>query len=154
MKFRKRLGALPLTVLVTLAPNVLAQSLGGIETEQNQQQRRDAQQREAAVSAPIVRSDLPKIEAYPALPHESPCFRVDTFSLKVLDSLPAATQMKGASALPQDPFAFACEWLDHYSGQAMARTRWQRTVFRRQRLRLVSAYRSTVARWRRASAAT
>ncbi|WP_321945784.1 ShlB/FhaC/HecB family hemolysin secretion/activation protein [Paraburkholderia sp. J10-1] len=121
MKIRKRLAALPLTALVTLAPNVPAQSLGGIETEQNQQQRRDAQQREAAVSAPVVRSDLPKIEAYPALPHESPCFRVDTFSLKVLESLPAATQKKGASALPQDPFAFAREWLDHYQGQCVGK---------------------------------
>lgn len=121
MKIRKRLAALPLTALVTLAPNVPAQSLGGIETEQNQQQRRDAQQREATVTAPVVLSDLPKIEAYPALPHESPCFRIDTFSLKVLDSLPAGTQKKGASALPQDPFAFAREWLDHYQGQCVGK---------------------------------
>ncbi|CAD6542681.1 Hemolysin transporter protein ShlB [Paraburkholderia hiiakae] len=121
MKIRKRLAALPLTALVTLAPNVPAQSLGGIETEQNQQQRRDAQQREAAVSAPVVRSDLPKIEAYPALPDESPCFRIDTFSLKVLESLQGATQKKGASALPQDPFAFAREWLDHYKGQCVGK---------------------------------
>ncbi len=121
MKIRKRLAVLPLTVLVTLAPNVPAQSLGGMAIEQNQQQRRDAQQREAAVSAPVVRSDLPKTEAYPALPPESPCFRIDTFSLKVLDSLAAATQQKGASALPQDPFAFAREWLDHYQGQCVGK---------------------------------
>lgn len=121
MKIRKRLAALPLTALVILAPNAPAQSLGGIETEQNQQQRRDAQQREAAVSAPVVRSDLPTIEAYPALPHESPCFRIDTFSLSVPESLPAATQKKGASALPLDRFAFAREWLDHYRGQCIGR---------------------------------
>ena len=48
MKVSMRLAALPLTALATLAPNVLAQGLGGIETEQNQQQRRDAQQRDAA----------------------------------------------------------------------------------------------------------
>ncbi|NML96602.1 ShlB/FhaC/HecB family hemolysin secretion/activation protein [Paraburkholderia sp. RP-4-7] len=121
MKIRKRLAALPLTALVALAPNAPAQSLGGIETEQNQQQRRDAQQREAAVSAPVVRSDLPKIEAYPALPHESPCFRIETFALNVLESLSAATQKKGASALPLDPFAFAREWLDHYKGQCVGK---------------------------------
>ncbi len=121
MKIRKRLAALPLTALVTLAPNVPAQSLGGIETEQNQQQRRDAQQREAAVSAPVVRSELPKIETYPALPHESPCFRIDRFSVDVPDSLSASAHKKGASALPLDPFAFAREWLDHYQGQCVGK---------------------------------
>ncbi|TGP42733.1 ShlB/FhaC/HecB family hemolysin secretion/activation protein [bacterium M00.F.Ca.ET.228.01.1.1] len=121
MKIRKRLAALPLTVMVTLAPNVPAQSLGGIETEQNRQQRRDAQQREAAVSAPVVRSDLPKIEAYPALPNESPCFRIDRFTLDVPDALPASARTKGASALPLDPFAFAREWLDHYQGQCVGK---------------------------------
>lgn len=121
MKIRKRLAALPLTALVTLAPNVPAQGLGGIEAEQNQQQRLDAQRREAAVSAPAVRSDLPKIEAYPALPHESPCFSIDRFALDVPDTLPATTRTKGASALPQDPFAFAREWLDHYTGQCVGK---------------------------------
>ncbi|CAM2170442.1 Outer membrane transporter CdiB-2 [Paraburkholderia sacchari] len=118
MKIRKRLAALPLTVLATLAPNVQGQALGGIETEQNQQQRRDAQQREAAVSAPAVRSEIPKIKAYPELPHESPCFRIDRFTLDVPETMPATTRKKGASALPLDPFAFAREWLDHYKGQS------------------------------------
>ncbi|MCG5075173.1 ShlB/FhaC/HecB family hemolysin secretion/activation protein [Paraburkholderia tagetis] len=118
MKIRKRLAALPLTALVTLAPNVPAQSLGGLETEQNQQQRLEAQQREAAVSAPAVRSTVPKIEAYPDLPHESPCFRIDRFTLDVPETLPPGTRTKGASALPLDPFAFAREWLDHYEGQS------------------------------------
>ncbi|MFM0393751.1 ShlB/FhaC/HecB family hemolysin secretion/activation protein [Paraburkholderia phytofirmans] len=121
MKIRKRLAALPLTALVTLAPNVPAQSLGGIETEQNQQQRRDAQQREAAVSAPVVRSELPKIETYPALPRESPCFRIDRFTLGVPETLPESARKKGASALPLDPFAFAREWLDHYQGQCVGK---------------------------------
>ncbi|CAM2183785.1 Outer membrane transporter CdiB-2 [Paraburkholderia sacchari] len=118
MKIRKRLAALPLTVLVTLAPNAQGQALGGIETEQNQQQRRDAQQREAAVSAPVVRSEIPEIKAYPELPQETPCFRIDSFTLDVPDTLPASTRTKGASALPLDPFAFVREWLDHYKGQS------------------------------------
>jgi hemolysin activation/secretion protein len=121
MKIRKSLAALPLTALVALAPNVQGQSLGGIETEQNQQQRRDAQQREAAVSAPAVRSTVTKIEAYPALPAETPCFRIDRFALDVPDTLPAAAHAKGASALPLDPFAFAREWLDHYTGQCVGK---------------------------------
>ncbi len=121
MKIRKRLAALPLTALVALAPNVQGQSLGGIETEQNQQQRRDAQQREAAVSAPAVLSTVTKIEAFPALPTETPCFRIDRFALDVPDTLPAAAHAKGASALPLDPFAFAREWLDHYKGQCVGK---------------------------------
>ncbi|WMY09821.1 ShlB/FhaC/HecB family hemolysin secretion/activation protein [Paraburkholderia phenoliruptrix] len=121
MKIRKRLAALPLTVLVALAPNVQAQNLGGIETEQNQQQRRDAQQREAAVSAPAVRSTVAKIETFPALPTETPCFRIDRFALDVPDTLSATAHAKGASALPLDPFAFAREWLDHYKGQCVSK---------------------------------
>ncbi|GAB7525398.1 ShlB/FhaC/HecB family hemolysin secretion/activation protein [Paraburkholderia sp. 2C] len=73
------------------------------------------------MSAPVVRSDLPKIEVYPALPHDSPCFRVDTFFLNVPESVSAATQKKGASALPLDPFMFAREWLDHYKGQCVGK---------------------------------
>jgi hemolysin activation/secretion protein len=121
MKIRKSLAALPLTALVALAPNVQGQSLGGIETEQNQRQRRDAQQREAAVSAPAVRSTVTKIEAFPALPTETPCFRIDRFALDVPDTLSAPAHAKGASALLLDPFAFAREWLDHYKGQCVGK---------------------------------
>lgn len=121
MKISKSLAALPLSALVALAPNVQGQNLGGIETEQNQQQRRDAQQREAAIAAPAVRSTLQKIEAFPALPPETPCFRIDRFTLDVPDTLPAAAHAKGASALPLDPFAFAREWLDHYKGQCVGK---------------------------------
>ncbi|TDY26117.1 hemolysin activation/secretion protein [Paraburkholderia sp. BL6665CI2N2] len=121
MKIIKSLAALPLTAMVALAFNVQGQSLGGIETEQNQQQRRDAQQREAAVQAPAVRSTLQKVEAFPALPAETPCFRIDRFALDVPGTLSAAAHTKGASALPLDPFAFAREWLDHYKGQCIGK---------------------------------
>jgi hemolysin activation/secretion protein len=121
MKIKNSLAALPLTALVALAPNVQGQSLGGLETEQNQQQRRDAQQREAAVTAPTVRSTLTKPEAFPALPSETPCFRIDRFALDVPDNLSAAAKTKGASALPLDPFAFAREWLGHYKGQCVGK---------------------------------
>jgi hemolysin activation/secretion protein len=62
MKIRKRLAALPLTALVTLAPDVPAQVLGGAQTEQNRQQRLEAQQREATVAAPAVRSEVPNAQ--------------------------------------------------------------------------------------------
>jgi hemolysin activation/secretion protein len=121
MKIRKRLAALPLTALVTLAPDVPAQVPGGAQTEQNQQQRLEAQQRAATVAAPAVRSEVPKAQTWPDLPHESPCFPLQSFTLDVPPTLPDAARRQGASALPQDPFAFAREWLDHYRGQCIGK---------------------------------
>lgn len=130
MKIRKRLAALPLTALVTLASNAqqvptpadeAAAARANILQQQQLQQQREAQERDAAVSAPSVRSDVPKVETYPALPKETPCFRIDRFTLDVPGTLPAAARAKGASALPLDPFAFAREWLDHYQGQCVGK---------------------------------
>ncbi|WP_321943207.1 ShlB/FhaC/HecB family hemolysin secretion/activation protein [Paraburkholderia tropica] len=91
------------------------------EQQQQVQQRREAQQRAAAVAAPVVRSDAPKADEWPALPVETPCFRIEVFTVGVPDSLPAATRVKGASALPMDPFSFLPEWLQHYSGQCVGK---------------------------------
>lgn len=130
MKIRRRLAALPLTALVTLASNAqqaptpadeAAAARANILQQQQLQQQREAQERDAAVSAPSVRSDVPKVETYPALPKETPCFRIDRFTLDVPGTLPAAARAKGASALPLDPFAFAREWLDHYQGQCVGK---------------------------------
>ncbi|ETP61524.1 hypothetical protein BDSB_27665 [Burkholderia dolosa PC543] len=87
----------------------------------NAEQDRQAQQRDAAVHAPAVRSDLPRVEAYPAIPAETPCFRIDRFALDVPSSLPDAVKIQGASALPLDRFAFAREWLDRYAGACVGK---------------------------------
>jgi hemolysin activation/secretion protein len=81
----------------------------------------EAQQRAVTVRAPSVRSEVPKVEAYPALPTETPCFRIDRFTLDVPASLPDAAKAQGASALPMDRFAFAREWLNHYEGQCVGK---------------------------------
>ncbi|KWA34067.1 hypothetical protein WL27_21705 [Burkholderia multivorans] len=91
------------------------------EQDRQAQQQRDAQQRAAEVRAPSVRSDVPHIEAYPALPIETPCFRIDRFALDVPNSLPDAARVQGASALPMDRFSFAREWLEHYAGQCVGK---------------------------------
>ncbi|WP_196043038.1 ShlB/FhaC/HecB family hemolysin secretion/activation protein, partial [Burkholderia pseudomallei] len=91
------------------------------EQDRQAQQQRDAQQRDAAVRAPSVRSEVPKVEAYPALPAETPCFRIDRFTLDVPNSLPDTTKAQGASALPMDRFAFARAWLNHYAGQCVGK---------------------------------
>ncbi|CAB3642240.1 Hemolysin transporter protein ShlB [Paraburkholderia rhynchosiae] len=130
MKIRTRLAALPLTALVSLvhaqqAPTPAdAAAAARANAEQNQQiqQQRDAQQREATVQAPSVRSVVPTTEGFPDLPVETPCFRIDVFVLDVPATLPDAVRSRGASALSLDPFAFAREWLDHYKGQCVGKS--------------------------------
>ncbi|NML31352.1 ShlB/FhaC/HecB family hemolysin secretion/activation protein [Paraburkholderia antibiotica] len=130
MKIRKRLAALPLIALVSLASNAQqaptpADTAAAVRTnaEQNQQlqQQRDAQQRAAAVAAPVVRSAAPLAGEWPVLPVETPCFRIDTFTVDVPDTLPEVDRVKGASALPVDPFAFLNDWLRHYEGQCVGK---------------------------------
>jgi hemolysin activation/secretion protein len=85
------------------------------------EQQRQAQERAAAVNAPALRSALPAADGFPALPDETPCFRIDKFSLGVPPSLPTHTKAAGASSLPLDPFAFAATWLEHYRGQCIGK---------------------------------
>ncbi|MCA7925301.1 ShlB/FhaC/HecB family hemolysin secretion/activation protein [Burkholderia cenocepacia] len=91
------------------------------EQDRQTQQQREVQQREAVVQASSVRSEVPHVGSYPTLPAETPCFRIDTFSLDVPNSLPGAVKAQGASALPMDRFAFAREWLEHYTGQCVGK---------------------------------
>jgi hemolysin activation/secretion protein len=91
------------------------------QQEQLIDQRQRAQERERAISAPAVRSTEPSAGAYPVLPIESPCFRIDHIELDVPETLPAAIKAQGASALPQDRFAFARDWLDHYTGACIGK---------------------------------
>jgi hemolysin activation/secretion protein len=126
MKNRKRLAALPFTALMSLAhsqqipPDAAAAARANAEQQQQVQQQLDAQQRAATVAAPAVRSTAPKIVGWPEVPAEQPCFPIRAFALDVPAALPDAIRKRGDSALPQDPFAFAREWLDHYRASASA----------------------------------
>ncbi|MGN3967219.1 ShlB/FhaC/HecB family hemolysin secretion/activation protein, partial [Burkholderia gladioli] len=75
--------------------------------DQQTRQQEEARERERVVSAPGVRSDATATAEFPTLPSETPCFRIDRFSLDVPDALPASLKSQGASALPMDRFAFA-----------------------------------------------
>ncbi|KWN68189.1 ShlB/FhaC/HecB family hemolysin secretion/activation protein [Burkholderia ubonensis] len=130
MSIFHRLTVLPIAALVSFgvhaeqAPTPADQAAAAranAEQDRQAQQQRDAQQREAAVRAPSVRSEVPHAETYPTLPVETPCFRIDRFTLDVPDSLPDGVKAKGASALPMDRFAFAREWLEHYTGQCVGK---------------------------------
>src|SRR6516225_11117787 len=91
------------------------------EQQQQVEQRRDAQQRAATVAAPVVRSTAPAVGEYPVLPVETPCFRIDSFTVEVPDTLPEVVRVKSASALSLDPFAFLHDWLRHYEGQCVGK---------------------------------
>ncbi|SDB88379.1 hemolysin activation/secretion protein [Paraburkholderia lycopersici] len=119
---------MPLTALVTLASNAqttpadtAAAARANAEQQQQVQQQRDAQQRAATVAAPVVRSAAPAAGEWPALPVETPCFRIDSFTVEVPDTLPEVSRVKGASALPMDRFAFLHDWLRHYEGQCVGK---------------------------------
>ncbi|HEF5870831.1 TPA: ShlB/FhaC/HecB family hemolysin secretion/activation protein [Burkholderia cenocepacia] len=130
MNIFHRLTVLPIAALVSFgvhaeqAPTLADQAAAAranAEQDRQAQQQRDAQQRAAEVRAPSVRSEVPHVEAYPAIPTETPCFRIDRFMVNVPDALPDGLKAQGASALPMDRFAFAREWLEHYTGQCVGK---------------------------------
>ncbi|WP_088505443.1 ShlB/FhaC/HecB family hemolysin secretion/activation protein [Burkholderia ubonensis] len=99
----------------------MAQWVQSVGNDQQARQQEEARERERTVSAPGVRSSVAASAGYPTLPTETPCFRVDRFVVDVPDSLPDGVKAKGASALPIDRFAFAREWLEHYTGQCVGK---------------------------------
>ncbi|WKZ85397.1 ShlB/FhaC/HecB family hemolysin secretion/activation protein [Ralstonia pickettii] len=115
-------------LLCTLAPfAVLAQTAPGqiaaanAEQEQRLRQQQEARERQQALQAPTVRAQQAAPVEFPELPTEMPCFRIERFALEASSDLPEAVRTHGASALPQDPFAFARAWLDHYRGQCVGK---------------------------------
>jgi len=128
MNCRTRFALIPVISLTTLTnaisqtpPAADAAARANAEQQQRVQQQREAEQRAATVATPVVRSDVPAREGWPTLPDEQPCFTIQTFTLDVPATLPEAIRTAGASTLPQDRFAFAREWLDHYRGQCVGR---------------------------------
>lgn len=126
MKIKSKLAVLPLAVSVPLVvhaqiPPDAAAARVNAEQQQQVEQRRDAQQRAATVAAPVVRSAAPEAGEWPVLPVETPCFRIDTFTVDVPDTLPEVVRVRGASALPMDRFAFLHDWLRHYEGQCVGK---------------------------------
>lgn len=89
--------------------------------DQQTRQQEEARERERAVSAPGVRSEEVPSAEYPTLPAETPCFRIERFALEVSDALPVSLKSRGESSLPMDRFAFAREWLGHYTGQCIGK---------------------------------
>jgi hemolysin activation/secretion protein len=130
MKIRKRLAALPLTALVSLvqaqqAPtpaDTAAAARASAEQNQQVEQQRNAEARAATVNAQSVRSTVAGVSEWPELPVETPCFRIESFTLDVPATLSDAARAQGASTLPLDRFTFAREWLDHYNGQCVGKS--------------------------------
>ncbi|WP_423380298.1 hypothetical protein [Burkholderia sp. LMG 32019] len=86
----ERLTALPLAALMALGVHAQQASTpedrAAAACANAGQDRQAQQQRDAAVRAPSLRSDVPRAETYLPLPREQPCFHVDRFSLDLPDS--------------------------------------------------------------------
>lgn len=90
--------------------------------EQRRRARAEATQREQLRNEPkVVLQDQVEIPDSFALPTDSPCFTVEGFVLQVPEQLPPLAQAAGASTLPQDPFRFAQDYLDHYAGACIGK---------------------------------
>jgi hemolysin activation/secretion protein len=119
MKKKIREANLVAASLLLTSTGISAQTLPNVVIPGNDQQSRqqeEARERKRSVAAPGLRSTAPAAVGFPTLPTETPCFRIDRFALDVPDTLSDPGRVQGASALPQDRFAFAREWLDHYAG--------------------------------------
>lgn len=121
MKKKIRGGGFIAGSLLFASTCAMAQSVQSVGNDQQVRQQEEARERERTVSAPGVRSSVGASAGHPVLPTETPCFRVDRFVVDVPDSLPDGVKAKGASALPMDRFAFAREWLEHYTGQCVGK---------------------------------
>lgn len=121
MKKKIRGGSFIAGSLLFASTCAMAQSVQSVGNDQQVRQQEEARERERTVSAPGVRSSVAASAGRPVLPTETPCFRVDRFVVDVPDSLPDGVKAKGASALPMDRFAFAREWLEHYTGQCVGK---------------------------------
>jgi len=121
MKKKIRGGSLVAGSLLFASTCAMAQSVQPLGNEQQARQQEEARERERIVSAPAVRSSVAASAGYPQLPTETPCFRIDRFTVDVPDSLPDRVRAQGASVLPMDGFAFAREWLEHYTGQCVGK---------------------------------
>lgn len=112
-----------LPVFPVLAQALPSQSaaLTNAEQDQRTRQQQEARERAAIVQAPAVRAEAIAAAEFPTLPEEAPCFRIGRILLEVPQDLPADLQISGASALPMDPFAFAQQWLDHYTGACVGK---------------------------------
>lgn len=95
---------------------------------QRDREQREAEARASDVLAPDTRG-APAVTDQPvALPDESPCYAIDRFELSVPESLPDALRRAGASALPQDMFAFAATRLGAYRGRCIGERGVQRII--------------------------
>lgn len=91
-------------------------------TEQRRRAQQEAQERLQQQQAPHINLQGGQ-PAAPGqlLPQEAQCFKINRIQLEVPAQLPASAHRLGASALPQDPFRFAQDYLDRYAGQCIGR---------------------------------
>lgn len=126
-------GNSAVAVLLLIATGVWAQETPRPIIPGNDQQSRqqeEARERERTVTAPGVRSSVMASAGYPALPSETPCFRIDRFALDVPDALSASLQSRRVS--PDElARAFSRVLGRHVRAEVVDRRTWE-TLFRAQ----------------------
>lgn len=111
-----------LAAALCMAAAAHAQTASTDTEEQRLRAREQAREREQRQREPDVRYST-GAESVPGgeLPRESPCYDIRSIALDVPADLPENMRVKGASALPMDPFHFVRQELDGYAGQCIGR---------------------------------
>lgn len=105
----------------TIPGNDTTAARSAADEDQRRRQQQEARERAQAIQSPGLRAPAPELLEFPEIPAETPCFRITRFLLEVPTSLSPALQTAGASSLPQDNFAFAQSWLNHYEGECIGK---------------------------------
>jgi hemolysin activation/secretion protein len=121
-----------------------------IQTPASEEQRRrsqtEAQKRQRQLQAPNVdlqtAEPAEEVDSSLVLPAESSCFAIRQLILEVPLQLPPATRLAGAGTLLFDPFRFAQDYLDRYTGACIG-TRGMHLIVQRLNDRILARGYST-----------
>ena len=115
--------------------------------EQRRRSQSEEQERRRQLQAPNVdlQSAVPKTAADTptTLPTELPCFPIERLELDVPDQLPLSIRLAGASTLLLDPFHFAQEYLDRYTGTCIGKRGLNLIIQRLTQIILAHGYSTT-----------
>ncbi|HWW08433.1 ShlB/FhaC/HecB family hemolysin secretion/activation protein [Collimonas sp.] len=143
-------AATSLGLALLMASSSFVANAQTIQTPASEEQRRrsqaEAQQRQQQLQAPNV--DLqgpPPVEAADTLllPAEPLCFAINRFVLDLPSQLSPASRLAGASDLPHDPFRFAQDYLNQYTGACIGKDGLNLIVKRLSALILSQGYSTT-----------
>ena len=117
----------PALLLALVLIVLVDHSDAAVETTDSEELRNRAKQealeRERQQQQPNVnlQGEIPQAEPFQLLAVETPCFNIQRFVFEIPAQLPPEAHRLGASALPQDTFRFAQDFLEQYAGRCIGR---------------------------------